>query len=194
MDLTQITPVKKRTITSYKNMLRALLPVGVLWENLSDDWDDLLEAFAVELDRHEQRVIDLQRENIPGLSTEAEMLPDWERNALLTDELPSPTATESERQQIVHTKIFAILEPGPTEQFFTDYAAELNITITSFSTIARFRVGTARVGDRLNDEFTEAFVWVVNYTGGTTEERQGMKVAFERMTPAHTEVRFVPTI
>lgn len=192
MDLTQITPVKKRTLANYKELLRKLLPVGILWENLSDDWDLLLEAFAVELDRYEQRVIDLRREIVPGLSSE--LLSDWEEIALLPDEMPSPTATETERQEIVHTKIFAILEPGPTEQFFIDYAAELNITITSFTTIDRFRVGAARVGDRLNDEYTEAFVWVVNYTGGTTEERQAMKVAFERMAPAHTEVRFIPVI
>jgi len=183
--------VKTRVLANFTSLLRNFLPRGPLWKFLGETWETFLESKAVELDREDQRIVDLQNESIPGLSTEGELLEDWERIALLPDE--NTGGTEAERQAIVHTKIFQTNKP-PTEQFFTDYAANLNITITSFGTIERFRVGTGRVGDRLWDGNATAFTWIVNYTGGTAEERAAMKAAFERLAPAHTTVEFDPAI
>jgi len=193
MSLTEITPRKIYTLTSFTKLLKNLLPVGTLWKNLTASFSDFLEAFAEELNRYDQRIVDLRTELIPGLSTEAELLPDWERICLLPDEVPASGTPEAERQTIVQTKYTTVL-PGPTEAFFTNYAAKLNITITSFGDINRFRVSTARVGDRINDDDDTAFTWIVNYTGGTTAERAAMKAYFERLKPAHTEVQFNPVI
>ncbi len=193
MDLTPITPRKIYTIESFTRLLINLLPLGILWETIKTEFSDFLESFAVELNRSDQRAIDFQTEIIPGLSTDAEMLSDWERVALLPDEVPAAGTTEAERQYIVQTKMYTVL-PGPTEAFFIAYAANLNITITSIGAQDRFRVGTARVGERLRDADDAAFIWVVNYTGGTTAEREAMSVYFNRLKPAHTRVEFNPVI
>lgn len=190
--------VKTKTLESYKVMLKNLLPVGVLWDIINDTFWDLLEAFAEELNRIDQRLVDLQNESIPYFSDE--LLSEWEEVALLEDEKTG--GTTAERQAIVQNKIYnptptptdAERRQGPTEQFFTDYAAAINITITSFGSLVPFRVGTGRAGDRLVPAAEAAFVWVVNYTGGTTAERENMKAYFERMKPAHTRVDFNPAI
>lgn len=200
MSLTEITPVKKYTLEQFTFLLKRLLPVGALWNSINETFWDLLESFAVELNRADQRIVDLQTESIPGLSTDDGLLTDWETLALLTDEKVG--ASEAERQSIVHTKIFnptptpnnASRRQGPTEEFFTNYAAGLNITITSFGTHDLFRVGANRVGDRMYTAAGIAFIWIVNYTGGTSTERAAMKAYFERMKPSHTEVEFNPTI
>lgn len=180
-----------RTLNSFKNLFLRLLPVGILWKNIQETFNDFLEAFAVELFRQDSRITDFQKEIIPLLSTDAEMLSDWERIALLPDEYPADGTTEAERQGIVHTKMYTQL-PGPTESFFISYAAGLNITITSITFVDRFRVGISRVGDNLRDGDDAAFIWVVNYTGGTTAERIAMQLYFNRLKPAHTRVEFNP--
>lgn len=195
-DLKEI--VKTKTLENYKAMLKNLLPVGVIWDNINDTFWDLLEAFAEELNRMDQRLVDLQNESIPYFSDE--LLEEWEEVALLEDEKTG--GTTAERQAIVQNKIYnptptptdAERRQGPTEQFFTDYAAAINITITSFGFPDRFRVGASRVGDSLISETSEAFIWIVNYTGGTTAERENMKAYFERMKPSHTRVEFNPAI
>jgi uncharacterized protein YmfQ (DUF2313 family) len=193
LNLAPITLVQKLTLVNFTQLLKNLLPKGTLWKNLSSTFTDFLESFAEELKRFDALSIDFMNEIIPGLSTSGEMLEDWERIALLPDEVPADGTPESERQDIVHTKYYTVL-PGPTEQFFIDYAANLNITITSFGTIDRFRVGTGRVGDRIYDSTAVGFTWVVNYTGGTAAERAAMKEYFERLKPAHTTVVFNPAI
>ena len=191
--LINIRPVKNLFLADFLRLLKNLLPIGIIWKNMVTLFYDLLEAFGVELNRYDTHTVDFQTEIIPGLSTSGEMLEDWERIALLADEYPADGTTEIERQVIVQTKLHTAL-PGPTEQFFTDYATSLNITITSFGSISRFRVGTSRVGDRINDADSIGFTWVVNYTGGTSAERQAMKTYFERLKPAHTTVVFNPEI
>lgn len=181
------------SIESFTELLKKLLPIGRIWKNVKTEFYDFLESFAVELNRSDQRSVDFQNEVIPGLATDAEMLSDWERIALLPDEVPAAGTSEAERQAIVHTKYYTVL-PGPTEAFFTSYAASLNITITSFTTLDRFRVGTSRVGENLRDADDAAFIWTVNYTGGTTAEREAMKIYFNRLKPAHTKVEFNPAI
>lgn len=193
LNLLPVTLTQKYTLNDFVQLLKRLLPVGSLWKNLSINFDNLLEVFAEELKRFDQTSIDLMNESIPGLSTLSGLLEDWERIALLPDEFPDGTASESERQDIVHTKFYTVL-PGPTEQFFIDYASTLNITITSFTSLSRFRVGTGRVGDHIHEEYAVGFTWVVNYTGGTSVERTAMKVYFERLKPAHTAVEFNPAI
>lgn len=193
MSLEPLIPQKKYTLGSFTQLLKNLLPFGILWKNLNETFDKLLESFAVEMNRHDQRVIDLQTELIPGLSTEDELLTDWEDICLLPDEVPAPGTSEAERQNIVHTKYTTEL-PGPNEDFWVSYAAGLNITITSISARDYFRVGVSRVGERLGGELNIAYTWVVNYTGGTTAERAAMKAYFTRLRPAHTIVEFNPEI
>lgn len=193
LNLVPITLIQKLTLANFTQLLKNLLPKGTLWKNLSATFSDFLESFAEELKRFDALSIDFLNEIVPGLSTSGEMLEDWERIALLDDEIPVDGTPESERQDIVQTKYYTVL-PGPTETFFTEYAANLNITITSFGTVDRFRVGVGRIGDRLHGGLAVGFTWVVNYTGGTAAERAAMKAYFERLKPAHTTVDFNPAI
>lgn len=186
--LAEVTKV--RTIANYKNLLRNLLPVGILWKNLSDTLWDFLESFAVELDRFEQRCIDIMNEGIPGLSTE--LIDRWEQVVLWTDEIPPSGTPIAERQNIVHTKYYTFPQ-SPTEAYFTAYALELGITVT-FSAYPLFRVGTARVGERVSGLGTSAYIWIINHSGGTSAQKQAMKIFFERMKPAHTSIEFNPPI
>ena len=96
--------LKTRTIDSFTNLLTNLLPVGYLWKQLNEDFKNVLESFAVELNRLDQRCIDILNESIPGLSTDTDLLSDWENAVLTEDEKPSASASESERQTIVDTK------------------------------------------------------------------------------------------
>lgn len=190
LNLDPIKPVKTRVLANFVTLFKKLLPIGCLWKNLSELFHDFLESFAEEANRSDQRIIDLQTEAIPGLSTDGELLGDWEGVALLPDE--NTGTTEAERQDIVHTKIYT---PGqnPTEEFFIEYASNIGITITIGSHDA-FRVGTGRVGDRLYGAGAIAYIWIVNHTGGTTAQKEAMKAAFERLKPAHTEIEFNPAI
>ena len=58
MNLDPITPRKIYTLASFTELLKNLLPLGTLWKNLEDSFYDFLEAFAVELNRVDQRCID----------------------------------------------------------------------------------------------------------------------------------------
>ena len=89
----------------------------------------LMSVFASELERFSAQFILLLKESIPGLSTENLLLTDWERIAGLPDECTELGDTEIQRQRAVHNKIYANYT-GLSEQFFIDYAAGLNVTIT----------------------------------------------------------------
>lgn len=179
-----------RSIANYTNLLRNLLPVGIIWKYLSDTMWDFLESFAVEMYRLDGRCIDILNEGIPGLSTE--LIDRWEQVVLLPDEIPAEGTALAERQNIVHTKYYTYPQ-SPTEQFFIDYALELGITVT-FSAYPQFRVGTARVGDRISGERASVYIIVVDHSGGTTAQKRAMKAYFLRMKPAHTSMEFNPPI
>lgn len=171
---------KAYNLADYKSMLRKLLPTGVLWRNLNATFDLLLEAFAVELDRFEQRVTDWLNESVPGLSVE--LLSDWERNLLLPDEQPAIGDSTSARQDRVHTKWTATYSPTP--RFLIDYAAGLGMTITiSYGSAAVF--GSAVFGDLFAigggpNTFT--------ITGVSGANQILLDKYVQKFKPAHTEV------
>ena len=108
----------------------------------------LLMVFAIELEKFEQRVTDLRREAIPGLSSE--LLTEWERDLGLPDICSPLAATIEERSQICHAKYTGNYY-GQSKQFFIDYASKLGalITIQEYSGAGSvFRVDTNRV-DRM---------------------------------------------
>ena len=69
----------------------------------NDAFADLLMAFALELDRLDDKLVSLQNEAIPGLSSE--LLTDWEGVAGLPDECTPLAPTEDERRERVHIHI-----------------------------------------------------------------------------------------
>ena len=183
---------KNRTVTSFTNLLTNLLPVGILWRQLNESFTDLLESFAVELNRLDQRCIDIQNEAVPGLSTDADLLSDWERILLTEDEKPDTGVSEAVRQSIVDTKYY-LQTTNVTIANLTAYALALGITIT-FGDVDRFRVGTDRAGDRIRGAGASGYIWIVNHSGGTADQQQAMKAYFEGVKPAHSIVEFNPPI
>lgn len=183
---------KTRTLENFRDLLVHLLPVGSLWKTLNDSFKDLLESFGVELNRLDQRCIDIQNEAVPGLSTDADLLSDWERNLLTEDEKPSSSATESERQSIVDAKYY-LQTKSTTIANLTAYAAALGITIT-FGDVDAFVVGISVVGESLESSGSAGYIWIVNHSGGTADQQQAMKTYFESVKPAHSLVEFNPPI
>jgi uncharacterized protein YmfQ (DUF2313 family) len=186
VNLTPLVPVKRFNIASYKQMLINLLPPGHIWRNLGANFKLFLEAFAVELDRIEQTMTDLIRESVPGLSTEALLLAEWEAAALLPDEMPLDADTELQRQLTVHAKITQQMDFAGKD-FFIAYAGVLGmtITITSAATPNAFRVGEDTMGTALAPDGSP-FYWVVTVTADPNGNVAKMITAFRRLKPAHT--------
>lgn len=226
LNLDNLIPKKKYEAIHYWNMLRNLLPKGIIWDprqvNKPFQWRDnplnggfthtdnvgtgieyrdtvsgsgsavndafanLLMAFAEELNRLDTRMVDFEKETIPGLSEE--MLPDWEEMAGLPDECTPLAPTIPERQARVHTHITqnkgdpALVEFNRNQTFFIQYASALGYTITITEPLESevFRVGRNRVGDRVGST-DHAFTWKVEGDWDAT-----LQCIFEKIKPAHT--------
>jgi uncharacterized protein YmfQ (DUF2313 family) len=166
----------------------------------------LLLVFAIEFEKFEERVTNLLKEAIPGLSRE--LLPEWETDLGLPDACSTPVQSEAERAQIAHSK-YVTPNTGQSKQFYIDYAALLGatITVTEFVGIgAAFRVDVNRVdrmpgaapppdrifGSRLWG-IGSKFKWIVTFVSITGNvSRENIECLIRQKAPAHTEVYFNP--
>ena len=164
----------------------------------------LLMCFAIEFEKFEQRVTDLLREIVPGLSRE--LLPEWEQDLALPDPIGNPVQTVEERAQIAHAK-YTGNYTGQNKKFYIDYAASLGavITVKEYQGVgAVFRVDVNRV-DRMPGPEAPAerifgsrlwnihapFKWVITFvsvTGNVSQEN--IEAQLRLRIPAHTEVYF----
>ena len=165
-NLNDIKPIKVRTLEDFKQFLFNYLPIGLLWNNLNEEFHDLLEAFAEEFNRNDQRNVDLQCEVIPGLSTE--LLEQWEQDVLLPEELPTGGETLQERRDRVQSKLFNTPN-NPTEKFFKDLALDRGIAIDITFVSTAFRVGVNRMGTRIHGT-TSVYIWIVDWISGSKTE------------------------
>lgn len=165
----------------------------------------LLRVFGIELECLEDRVTDLKREAIPGLSRE--LITEWERDLALPDICSNLSGTIEERAQVAHAK-YTGLYFGQSAQFYIDYAESLgaDITVKQYSgTGSAFRVDTNRVdrmpgtgtpdqrraGSRLWSIGT-VYKWLVTIqtvTGEVSEDE--IKCRLRQLAPAHTVIYFV---
>ncbi len=164
----------------------------------------LLLCFAIELEKFEQRVTDLLRERVPGLSDE--LLPEWEKDLALPEPTSTKGQTKNERAQIAHAKYTANYS-GQSKQFYVDYAAALGavITVKEYQgTGAVFRVDVNRVdrmpgagtpderrdGSRLWSYFAP-FKWVITFISITGNVSQtNIEAELRSKSPAHTILYF----
>lgn len=151
-------------ILSYRSLLINLLPQGFPWRNLNQIFRLFLTAFSVEMNRLHTRSDDLLTQSNPGTATIADLLTDWERIALLPEELPVGGETEAERQALVSAKVTTNYS-GPSRQFFIDLAARLGliITITEGGYRLAARVGIARVGSARVNSARNIFIWNIQF-------------------------------
>lgn len=169
------------------------------------DFGKLLMVFAIEFEYFEQRVTNLIRESVPGLSRE--LLPEWEEDLGLPELCTEPGSDEAERAQIAHSK-YTVNNTGSSKQYFIDLATSLGATVTikEFTSIgAIFRVDVNRV-DRMpgSEPASERIFGSRLWSSGSTYK---VIVTFESVTgnvskeniicqmrpkfPAHVEVIFI---
>jgi uncharacterized protein YmfQ (DUF2313 family) len=182
--LTSIIPKKIFSVAAYKKQLIQLLPRGALWKNLSATTKLFFEAIAVEFDRVDTQIVNLRREAVPGLSTAAQLLPDWEEEAGI---VPGPSDSEALRQSRVHTALNTTYG-NPTKQFFIDYALSawnMVITVAAHGPFVPFRSGVGVSGDHLEAE-TAVFTWVITVVSDPNSSVNEMITKFLALKPAHT--------
>lgn len=161
----------------------------------------LLMVFAIELEKLEQRITDVRREAIPGLSRE--LLPEWERDLGLPDQCSPLASTIEERAQIAHAKYTGNYY-GQSKQFLIDYAEKLGATITVYEYTGAgsvFRVDVNRVdstepygidGSRLWSSVAKyrIVIDILSIWGDVSE--QYIKCRIQQIAPAHVEVVWAP--
>jgi uncharacterized protein YmfQ (DUF2313 family) len=187
-------------IQQYVNMLMALMPRGLLWEQLQEDltFVGIVESVAEEFALLDAREDDLLDEADPR--TTYEMLPEWETAYKLPDPCVDEPLTIELRQKTLVTKVTN--KGGQSRQFFIDLAKNLgyDITITEFSrwTVAD-RVDKPLLGEDWN------FAWQVNAPSETvtywtarsrvdeplaTWGNKRLECALTRLKPDHTTLIF----
>lgn len=171
---------------AYARQKEQLLPRGLLWKlEPGSVLRSLLLGIAEEFARIDARAVLLQDEWDPRTATET--LDDWERTLGIPDSETPLGATVNERRTNITSRL--LVRGGQTPAYFVALAASLGYTVAVVETTANtwrvdvsppyvatttyFRVGTARVGDRL-------------YVRGATQ----FEAAINRRKPAHTVVTF----
>lgn len=143
-------------------------------------------CFAVEMFRLDQRVTDLLREAIPGLSVE--LLEQWEFQAGLPSVCNPEPGTLVERQLLVHEKIINGSQTTTT-QYYIDLAASLGFTVnivTDNEYNASSVCGIGRCGvDRYGTgPLYYSGVMVVEVTAGTGDLAT-LQCVFSQVQAAH---------
>lgn len=158
----------------------------------------LLFCFAEEFEELEQRITDLKREAIPGLSSE--LIEEWEADLGLPDTCSSQSYTLEERQAIAHAKYTGKYD-GQGKQFYIDYAEKLGATISvkEYSGVSSiFRVDKNRVDRTAPDGIdgsrlwsTQAkFKWLITVYNYGEVSSAYLRCRLNQLKPAHTEFIF----
>lgn len=163
-------------VEKYKALVRELFPTGWAWKVWKGSvFAQLLDALAEEPARIEERGFDFLQEMDPR--TTFEMLDNWERLLGLPDECtPDGDPSLFERRVRILQKLTT--GGGQSIAFFKLIAEQLgyDADIIDVQNFQDFRVGTARVGDRL--------------TNGTNANDGGWAYTFLVSAPAELTRRF----
>jgi uncharacterized protein YmfQ (DUF2313 family) len=223
MAFEEFIPTQRFRYFEFLHMMKRLFPKGAAWNfktspGVADTRTSLLGlllgCFSTEMERFAADFNTLVREAVPGLSTEALLLTDWERIAGLPDECTESGDTEAQRQLAVHQKIYGEYT-GLTEQFYIDYAAGLNVTVTvetspggiPFRTTTKGTGDVQRVtrmpasylpgtpteridGSRLNS-LSSLYTFTVTVTADPEGNQDVLECIFNKLKPAFAEINFV---
>lgn len=161
----------------YKSLLVNLLPMGRLWQAKEQPvFNDLLESFATELCRVDERIKDLLREADPRVTDE--LIDDWERLMGLPDECTPDGLDLAERRQQIVQKLTTVGALSVT--FFEFVGAQLGFDITVTNRIS-FLAGRAVAGDPLTNYFERVFE--AGDVAGTPLQEVGWLYYFEVNMP-----------
>ena len=174
-------------LAKYKDLLVNLLPKGKLWEPKEQPvFKALLDAFADEFCRVEQRAIDLLFEADPRQTTQAELLPDWQRLLGLPDECTPEVQTIDEKQQQITQKYTNV--GGLSKSFYEELTLNLGFVVIVENRV-NFVAGRARAGDKLTNYFNRIFE--AGDTAGTPLREIGWRFYFEVNMPIEAATVFV---
>lgn len=175
------------TADDYKILLIQLLPRGPFWDGMAT-LKKVLAAWACELERVHNRVLDLLREADPSKAVET--LSDWERMLGLPDDCTITATDNVARQQAIVTKL--ISQGGQSIAYYTALAQAMGygIAIDEFTPFTT----ESSVDDRIYDE-AWATSWIVRvlsapagrYVGGRCLD---LECVFARANQAHLELGF----
>lgn len=203
-------------IARYKRLIRRLFPTGWAWRIVQGSkFADLIEGLSQEPCRIEERGFKFLDEMDPN--TTFELLTDWERLLGIPDE-----CTPEDRELTLSERRTRILQKlttggGQNEAFYVLIAQQLgyDINILGIEEFKDFRVGEARVGDRLSNSTLPgggvgaagwAYHWQVQAPAALTRffrvgrstvgerlvlfENEELECVIEKFKPAHTSVSF----
>ena len=213
MALENFIPVQNYKANEFIEMLKRLCPRGSIWNFTIGNSGDtsyslvgiLFSIVAEELSKISEEITRLFKESVPGLSTDSYLLSDWERIAGLPDNCSPLADTEAQRQAVVHAKIYTQYT-GLTPDFFINYAAGLNVTITVVDggAINVFRTGHKKDGTiqrvtrtpelgidgaRLNSQ-SDFNTFTVNVILDPDGNQDILECVFNKLKPAHTGMIF----
>lgn len=172
-------------LEKYKQLLVNLLPRGKLWQPKEQPiFKKLLDSFAAELCRVEERGRDLLREADPRQALE--LLEDFERLLGLPDECsPEGPSLQERRDQILRSLTNV---GGLSKEFYEFIGLQLGFVITVENRV-NFIVGRGTVGQPLSNYFNRTFV--VGDTVGTQLKEIGWRYYFNVEMPATAANIFV---
>lgn len=191
------------TIERYKGLLYNLMPDGPLWRRpMGPGMDALLQSWATELARVNDRAVDLLHESDPFETRE--LLPEWEALVGLPDVCTGQLPTEPMRRAALVARLAQ--SGGQSALFYIGLAALLGFTID----IEEHRAplcGQAECGDELSTEgpgwvhawtvhaprFTPVFFRTGRSSCGdplVSWSPALLECTLGRLKPAHTVVRF----
>lgn len=172
-------------LEKYKRLLPNLLPRGKLWQPKEQPiFKQLLDSFAVELCRVEERAKDLLREADPRQALE--LLEDYERLLGLPDECsPEGPSLQDRRDQILRSLTNV---GGLSKEFYEFIGLQLGFVITVENRV-NFIVGRGTVGQPLTNYFNRTFV--VGDTVGMQLKEIGWRYYFNVEMPATAADIFV---
>lgn len=201
--------------TSIKNkyigLIKDLFPQGWAW-NIRDLSliDKLLGAISTEFCRVEERAIKFSDELDP--KTTFEMIDNWERLLGIPDECTPADADPSLFERRVRICQKLVTGGGQSPAFFKEIASQLgyDADIIDVQNFKDFRVGEARVGDRLSNGSTPGTGWGYTFAivapaeltrafrvGQSTvgerlqiAENDTLECVIQKFKPAHVNVLF----
>jgi len=174
-------------LAKYKDLLVNLLPPGKLWVPKEQPvFKALLDSFAPEFCQVDQRARDLLFEADPRQTTEAELLPDWQRLLGLPDECTPEVQTISEKQQQITQKYTNV--GGLSKTFYEFLGAQLGFDVIVENQV-NFIAGRARAGDKLTNYFNRVFE--AGDVAGTPLREVGWRFYFEVNMPIEAATVFV---
>lgn len=207
-------------VRAYRQTLAGLLPFGHVWRrDQGANLQELLQAYAVELAKFDERALAMRAESDPR--TALELLEEWERYLGLPSACTGPLVDLQARRGALVAKLTR--QASASLNFFQEFAESLGylVEVVEFRPFRMgsagagdrlsnvqpgFRMGVAGAGDRLENSLGWAFAWAVRSNGGTTSLfRMGasgagdrlreagnalLECSFQEVAPAHTQVLF----